>query len=651
MAVKDTVKQYFRTGQLPTQTQFYELFDGVRWKEEKLGITEVTDLVVTLNNISSNNALSQRISDISYSVADFKLPADVDDTLSINRALLHVHSLGGGKVWVPYKATPYVISSTLTIYGNTTLEVDTFTTIFLASHSNCKMLENANKSTLTNMAIIDRNISIIGGIWDGNGSNGNQTKYDDLINENLVTGFLFSGVDTLIFKPTKVYDTRTYAVLFGNVHNVLVQNVNVDIPIPPAMDNKDGLHFLGPASNIVIRDCMIKSDDNAIALNADDANHGIWTTHGIIENVIIDSVVMNECNQGILLLSGNFAVNNVTITNINGACAYLVCLKTWNFGPGKYGNIQISNTRVKWRRMAGGARTQFYVYLEGLIDSVSFKNIVMPEGDGEGYDKGFYICKESCPQTIIQKLVIDGFESNSITNVGGTPSFVFANDVTINDCTLNNFVSRKSTSSEGVYPLQFINSHINNLIVTNAQITNCRYGILIASNGTFDRIVYRNNMLDNLSNNVIRMRYVASVNTLNVSGSGTVLLDTQDTVFNNLSTDVVTTAASILPLLKVRKFDNIVNSNPAAGAFIGWICLKSGVTVNRAYAENTAFAVNDSVEISGAVFTCKVAGVTTTHPAPNWTAWGGDTVDGTVTWTFYAVGAAAIVKGYGLIEA
>jgi len=46
---KDTVKQWFETGDYPTQQQFYDLFDSILWKNEA-GINHIAGLIVALQN-------------------------------------------------------------------------------------------------------------------------------------------------------------------------------------------------------------------------------------------------------------------------------------------------------------------------------------------------------------------------------------------------------------------------------------------------------------------------------------------------------------------------------------------------------------------------------------------------------------------------
>lgn len=53
MANKDTSKTWFQTGDFPTQAQFWQVFDWLRWKDENLTIAEVVGLAEILNSFGS----------------------------------------------------------------------------------------------------------------------------------------------------------------------------------------------------------------------------------------------------------------------------------------------------------------------------------------------------------------------------------------------------------------------------------------------------------------------------------------------------------------------------------------------------------------------------------------------------------------------
>ena len=53
MANKDTSKQWFEMGDFPTQAQFAQVFDWLRWKDEAIAISDITNLQTILNNFGA----------------------------------------------------------------------------------------------------------------------------------------------------------------------------------------------------------------------------------------------------------------------------------------------------------------------------------------------------------------------------------------------------------------------------------------------------------------------------------------------------------------------------------------------------------------------------------------------------------------------
>ncbi|MDE3185292.1 MAG: hypothetical protein KGM16_17910 [Bacteroidota bacterium] len=53
MPNKDTSKGWFELGDYPTQAQFAQVFEWLRWKDETIGIGDVTGLQTIVNNLPS----------------------------------------------------------------------------------------------------------------------------------------------------------------------------------------------------------------------------------------------------------------------------------------------------------------------------------------------------------------------------------------------------------------------------------------------------------------------------------------------------------------------------------------------------------------------------------------------------------------------
>jgi hypothetical protein len=66
MAFKDDSKQYFQTGDYPTEAQFALVFDLLRWKDEPISINIITGLldllnaVKTLDQVTAAGAIANR---------------------------------------------------------------------------------------------------------------------------------------------------------------------------------------------------------------------------------------------------------------------------------------------------------------------------------------------------------------------------------------------------------------------------------------------------------------------------------------------------------------------------------------------------------------------------------------------------------------
>ena len=625
--------------------------------ETSIKIGNLTSLTTTnkTNLVGAVNETTVQLADIAYLSTRFEQAGDIDDTESINRALAFVNALGGGKVRIPFRTEQYVISNTLLIYSNTTLEVDTYATIFLANNSNCRMLENANKTTQTTLTRIDKNIKVTGGIWLGNGVNQIKTLADG----GTCTGFLFSGVENLVFLPTKIENTNTYACWFCNVKNLLIENI--EVYIDTITSNQDGIHIQGPSENITIRDCILKAHDNVIALNADDVAQGTYSTVGDITDVFIDNIHFNNTKQGMLLLSGTSLLDKVRIQNITGSAEYLVMIKCWNLGDGNYGDIAFENINIDWDN-AGQIYREYFVFIEGIIKNLKFKNIRIPKGNGDGYRHAFRIRSVTTTETTINRFEIDGFESNTVTGEGLTLAPLFVSiypTVTIKDLKLNNFVSKNSISTDGITPLQVIDATVDNIHLTNFDITNSKNSILNAAGATIKNIYLDKILMDSVSNPIVGINVSTNIDKINIVKSGKVLFPPYSIINNgmiisNLTNKVLSIETDYKSKLSGIPIDGYWNKNyivyntlPAPSGYLGWVCTTTGWAYKSSWAQTTAYTQGDFIKAGGAVFFCKVAGTSGTIMPSTWS---GDSTDGTVTWTFSGA-AVSVFKGFGLIQA
>jgi hypothetical protein len=257
-------------------------------------------------------------------------------------------------------------------YSVTGLLIKSYTTIIVKEGCGAILRDNSNKAIFSNENAIpvsmpgvfpDNNISIYGGIWNGNGyRSGIARQIHSNSTYGFVTGIRMYGVKDIIFENLKVINTRTYAVLFHTNENVVVNNLEI-YQGDTVYVNQDGLDFDGYQNNIIVNGLRAKCGDDAITLNTcllkNNVDAGDYTVYfgksGPATNVDFQNLYFDNSQMGIRLLSGNKLIDNVTIRNVHGICqAYWLIIDNYlqnpagleDAGPGNVGNVLIENVKV-----------------------------------------------------------------------------------------------------------------------------------------------------------------------------------------------------------------------------------------------------------------------------------------------------------------
>ncbi|HCA3245169.1 hypothetical protein [Escherichia coli] len=193
------------------------------------------------------------------------------------------------------------------------------------------------------------NIHIIDGILDFNGANQADTQSSGEIN----VGCAFFGVKGLRFSgSTRFINSRRYNFFAANCANITFDNPVIENnPSIPSF-NKDGLHFCGKIYGLSINRLYVYNpEDDALALNADDIDHGgEWSRENItgpIENVYVSSINVEgpASHNGVRMLSASASttISNVKICEITGVVDnYFLNVEPYNLGASSaYHNIDI----------------------------------------------------------------------------------------------------------------------------------------------------------------------------------------------------------------------------------------------------------------------------------------------------------------------
>lgn len=224
-----------------------------------------------------------------------------------------------GEIYIP--DGKYLITRPLIIHDNTCLRASECAHFRLADHAQCSLMDNDGLyKKCTNF-----NITVEGGIWDGNNSMQQRKmipdenvpcNYDEYI-ENQLAIFMIRFVHTrnLTVKNITFKDPSSYAIHIADAQYFQVENVTLDYNIEKL--NMDGVHIQGPARFGKISGVYGDANDDHVALCANGTARS-EVTRGAIEDITIDGVYCNNGYTGVRLLSSGDPVRNISISNIHG---------------------------------------------------------------------------------------------------------------------------------------------------------------------------------------------------------------------------------------------------------------------------------------------------------------------------------------------
>jgi len=253
-----------------------------------------------------------------------------DDTAGLQAAL----DSGAAVVHLPTPPAGYLITRPLVIHSGQTLLCDRNAALRLADRAHRYMLVNDDPERG------NRGISIIGGIWDGN--NAHQTcEYHEggdwrvPFSKDRYLGVLMQlvNVDDLHLSGLTLKDPECYGIQLGAVRRFTVQDITFDYNM--LTNNMDGVHVHGPASQGRIANLKGATNDDQVALNADDGAM-FEVTRGPITDVEIQGVWAENGYTGVRLLSAGSPISRVRISGLYGSFRYYgVSFTHHNVHPGE----------------------------------------------------------------------------------------------------------------------------------------------------------------------------------------------------------------------------------------------------------------------------------------------------------------------------
>ena len=314
--------------------------------------------------------------------SDVNKGGGTDDTALIQAILDRAPKLGALKLVVDGA----ILVKGLKVHSNTTIEcLNRDCGFFLADHSDQHIIRNANQRPAGRE---DRNISFIGGTYNGNALN--QKRSDPTL--GLISAFSLHGVEQLLLRDVSITDMRTYAVHLSNWRRVVFENIYINLGQIAEKSNQDGIHVQGPGEFLSMRNIQGRTWDDMIALTADDVNgdwdlnrnfvrnnsYGIYASGGgPITDVNIDGVQAEDCAQVIRLLSRESRIDRVSIRNVRGTYrSFGISMNSYFREGGNFGRVEFENIDLRAQAPNFDYLPPYQLFLGGKIEHLSIRNII-----------------------------------------------------------------------------------------------------------------------------------------------------------------------------------------------------------------------------------------------------------------------------------
>ena len=235
-----------------------------------------------------------------------------DDAAAFQRALDEC----GGVLYIP--AGTYVVGRTLKIGSDTAIRAEAEAVIRLADGA----LKGRGDYLLAGAG---ENITIEGGVWDGNAP-GNRRNEEDMFAPENFTGTMlhFRGVKGLTLRGMTLRDPECYYLRLCEVSDFLVEDITFDSP--HLRPNQDGVHLGGCCERGVIRRLRGlhgSPNDDFVALNADDCLTRLQNrdlVNGPIRDIVVEDVEADFCHTFVRIVSIESEVSNIRVSNVRGGC-------------------------------------------------------------------------------------------------------------------------------------------------------------------------------------------------------------------------------------------------------------------------------------------------------------------------------------------
>ena len=365
-----------------------------------------------------------------------------DDTKAIQELI----DKSGVELRLPSPKVNYLISAPLELPSNFKFILPRFAEIKLAKGSDCVMLKNKTiddyDASRTDQDLYEfvneyswdyqcENIEVEGGIWNFNNMEQSPNPiYTNVYEPKGYGGFpiLFYNVKNLRVSSLTVKDPVTYAIIFDRVSHFTVDNIIFDFNYgnPIAM-NMDGMHLNGNCHYGTITNLKGTCYDDLVALNADEGSKGPIT------NITISGLYAENCHSAARLLSANYPVSNIHISDVYGTY-FQYCIGLTRFyetkSHGVFDAITLDNIYAsKAERIDVYGKKGTYVYpliwiqSKLLVKALKISNLHRREYTTPV--ETIYVDAD----TKVEQLILDNITTENYTDSDNMPLFVNKGDI------------------------------------------------------------------------------------------------------------------------------------------------------------------------------------------------------------------------------
>lgn len=312
------------------------------------------------------------------------------------------------------------------------------------------------------------------------------------------TGGLFNAIK--IFNASNItlknldISTKQFGIFIHDIKNFTIENILFNQVRTTSFSNKDGVHINGNSHFGDIRNIKGTTDDDMIALNADEP----FKNYGDISNITIDGVysinkqsngINNGTYQGIRFLSIVSKIYKINIKNCYIKADYYECFKITGYeeNKGKYGEITIEDCHF-YQELPHGLDVHTAFIDNCNIEKLTLRNITFEKPS----TNGAFIRTTSSAN--INEFIIDNVK---FKNTSETPFILIYLYGVIDKLTLRNINFRQSVNSALCVARE---GTINTALFDGISINNCQNIFRSTTGSLVNDITFSNIKLNNGKN-------------------------------------------------------------------------------------------------------------------------------------------------------